>query len=341
MPLESLLQLVETLRSRIETHRTALSQSEALTRYALIDPLLRELGWDISDPSMVVPEYRSGSGRADYALLASGRPAMMVEAKKLGQNLHDTARSQGIQYCIEEGTRYFSVTDGGHWEIYETHRPVPIDQKRIVEFDLTGTSAAGICLKALALWRPSVQSGTVVAGQEPVVTRSDETGASPPPDPIVPPAVENGEWLPVPDLPPEIEAKPPPIVHDAGWVSIIHVTPKSRDRAPLAIMFPNQTSVTIDSWKSMLVGVARWLIKSNILTTSHCPIPYSNRSHKRYVVSTDAFHSDGSPFSEPEREQVGPFHIDTKHAASQIVTPTQSIITHVGQDPAQFKVRFS
>ena len=52
---------------------------------------------------MVVPEYNSGNGRADYALFISGSPAMMVEAKKLHDNLHDRARSQGVQYCIEEG----------------------------------------------------------------------------------------------------------------------------------------------------------------------------------------------------------------------------------------------
>ena len=44
MPLESLLELVQKLRKRIDTHGEALKQSEALTRYALIDPLLRELG---------------------------------------------------------------------------------------------------------------------------------------------------------------------------------------------------------------------------------------------------------------------------------------------------------
>ena len=50
MPLDSLLNLVETLKQRIVEHKAALSQSEALTRYALIDPLLRELGWDTSRP---------------------------------------------------------------------------------------------------------------------------------------------------------------------------------------------------------------------------------------------------------------------------------------------------
>ena len=67
MPLESLLTLVEKLRKRIDAHGDALRQSEALTRYVLIDPLLRELGWDTEDPVLVRPEYREAGGSADYA----------------------------------------------------------------------------------------------------------------------------------------------------------------------------------------------------------------------------------------------------------------------------------
>ena len=39
MPLESFLALVHKLRERIDAHGDKLRQSEALTRYALIDPL--------------------------------------------------------------------------------------------------------------------------------------------------------------------------------------------------------------------------------------------------------------------------------------------------------------
>lgn len=114
MPLESLLELVETLRKRIDEHGAALRQSEALTRATLIDPLLRELGWDTEDPAQVMPEYRLGRGYADYALLKDGKPLLMVEAKKLGTPLLDAA-SQGIGYCIEDGIAYFAVTDGRQW----------------------------------------------------------------------------------------------------------------------------------------------------------------------------------------------------------------------------------
>ena len=83
MLLESLLECVSEIRERIDAHGDALRKSETQTCYALIDPLLRVLGWDTKDPDLVVPEYNSGNGCADYALLNGGRPAMMVEAKSL------------------------------------------------------------------------------------------------------------------------------------------------------------------------------------------------------------------------------------------------------------------
>ena len=50
MVLESLFDLVNDLKVRIGEHGSQLRSNEMQTRYALIDPLLRELGWDTSDP---------------------------------------------------------------------------------------------------------------------------------------------------------------------------------------------------------------------------------------------------------------------------------------------------
>ena len=78
--LESLLELVGTLRERIDEHGAALRQSEALTRYALIDPLLRELGWDTEDPTLVMPEYNTGVGFSDY-ITFHGRQSPQLSSK--------------------------------------------------------------------------------------------------------------------------------------------------------------------------------------------------------------------------------------------------------------------
>ena len=161
MPLENLLTLIEKLQECIDRHGDALRQSEALTRYALIDPLLRELGWDTEDPDMVVPEYRLPNNQiADYVLYNDGEPAIVIESKKLAESLQDgKALDQGILYCARTGASYFILTDGNHWELYESGKTSPITR-----FDLTNKSAAGACLKALALWRPSVISGQIAGG---------------------------------------------------------------------------------------------------------------------------------------------------------------------------------
>ena len=307
MPLESLLELVETLRGRIDEHGGALRQSEALTRYALIDPMLRELGWDTDDPALVVPEYRSGSGSADYALLGNGSPVMMVEAKKLDTPLRDAVLSQGINYCLMEGTKHFTVTDGQRWEIYETHKPVPIDEKRIVAFDLKGQSPAEVCLKALALWRPSVESGHVAAGSDPVTGLDNDNST-----------LDDHEWQPLSGLNPQAQVG---------------------SRQPLAVRFPDNSTASTTAWNAMLVETVRWLVNGNHLHTSHCPIRFP-KSSVYYSVATSPIHPSGKEFL--SRVEVGPLYVEKsgKMSIKRFVEATQFIVEHVGQDPSQFKVRF-
>ena len=163
MLLESLLGLVEKLGGRIETHGSPLRQSEALTRSALIDPLLRELGWDTEDPDVVVPEYRSEAGSADYALFSGNNqpPVVIVEAKKLGERLDGRVALQGVNYCNLVGTPYFALTDGRTWKIYATFERAPLEDRLIAEFIIGGMNAADVSIKALALWRHNVASGSI------------------------------------------------------------------------------------------------------------------------------------------------------------------------------------
>ena len=201
MSLESLLTLVEKLRKQIDVHGQALRKNEWLTRYALIDPLLRELGWDTGDPALVIPEYNVGDGSAaDYALLSEGKPVMMVEAKSLRTPLQD-ALEQGLRYCLIKRTRYLSITDGGRWEIYyDADKTGDPGKKRLVQFDLKNGPATEVCLKALTLWELR-ESGQVATGQIPVVgpthNQPDSPESRPPTPQPTPPSLE---WRPLSEL---------------------------------------------------------------------------------------------------------------------------------------------
>ena len=122
MVLGELVGCIELLQERIRSHRDTLQENETRTRMALIDPLLRALGWDVFDPEVVTPEYKAGGGRADYALLrADGQPAATVEAKKLGETL-SSHRMQMLNYANASGIEYAGLTDGDHWELYSVFR---------------------------------------------------------------------------------------------------------------------------------------------------------------------------------------------------------------------------
>ena len=316
MILESLLELVETLKERIDEHGDQLRQSEALTRYVLVDPLLRELGWDTGNPALVIPEYQSGNGRADYALLGNEKPVMMVEAKKLGTQLSPVV-DQVVNYCWKEGTEHFSVTDGQRWEVYETLRPGGIDDKRIVEFDLRHSSLGEVCLKALALWRPSVESGSVGPGHESKIGYTEESPAS--------------------QAPPSTDSPSPP-VDEHDWQQLTQVS-ASKVQNPVELLFPDGYRTQLKNWGAAPVEVVRWLTAQKILSASDCPIMYSNPRTFRYMVHVQPIHSNGAPFTSPT--QVNGLFVERHDNRSALIDKTKAIIQFVGQDPAQFSIRFS
>ncbi|WP_376791034.1 hypothetical protein [Thermoflexus sp.] len=66
--MDQLLKTLQQLHERMDQYGERLRQNEMLTRYTLIDPLLRALGWNTEDPDQVIPEYTTEVGRPDYVL---------------------------------------------------------------------------------------------------------------------------------------------------------------------------------------------------------------------------------------------------------------------------------
>ena len=105
------------------------SRNEMATRYALIDPVLRSLGWDTEDSSMVRVHDRLKNGkRPDYTLFKNGDQVAFVEAKywwkistlkKLSNITVDKVFSQLETYRKPNNIHIGVLTDGGAWWVFD------------------------------------------------------------------------------------------------------------------------------------------------------------------------------------------------------------------------------
>ena len=209
MGLDDLVGCIEVLKERMRSYRAALEENETRTRMALIDPLLCALGWDVSDPGVVAPEYRVGGGWADYALLRpDGEPAATLEAKKLGESLV-AHRMQMLNYANMAGIKYAGLTDGNHWELYKVLEPGRLEDRQILEVSIADAPAHESVLKLLLLWRPNLTSGQPVAANTPVV--------------------ENHPLAPTPT---QVEQASTPPAAASDWVALSEYNPPPGQRSP-------------------------------------------------------------------------------------------------------------
>lgn len=301
--LDDLTALLGRLKARIEQHEALLKTNEALTRYALIDPLLRVLGWDTEDPALVVPEAQTGAGRGDYALRHQGKTVCIVEAKSLGGSLREDL-TKYTAYSIGVGARRFMVTDGRRWELYDLRPGVLVDEMRVMEMDISGTSHEA-ALKALYLWRPNL------AGSQ-----------------LVPPPVAS-------QTPPPMHSQPSP--GGRRIAALNSLSPRLRDPHPASLHFPDGTTRSLDKWSAMLVELVQWLVNQGLLSPRNCPIR-SDLAPRRYIVHTTPQHPSGKPFFAPK--QVGTFYVETGWNSPGKANCARVILDAVGQDPAQFTVAF-
>lgn len=154
--LTNIIKIINNLKIKINKYYDKLSRNEALTRYALIDPLLRALGWNLEDPEEVIPEFTIEVGVPDYALFQDDSLLIFIEAKALGK-LKDTdfvnkkLLLKSVSYAVTKGVPYLVVTDGDSWLVYDIYRRGSINEKQVVSWSIAQEDAVAIAFKALSI----------------------------------------------------------------------------------------------------------------------------------------------------------------------------------------------
>ena len=117
-------------------------QTEEATKNALVMPFIRILGYDIFDPTEVVPEFVADVGikkgeKVDYAIKKDGRIIMLFECKHCGGDLSIKHASQLFRYFSVTEARIGVLTNGVVYRFFtDLEAQNKMDDKPFLEVDM-------------------------------------------------------------------------------------------------------------------------------------------------------------------------------------------------------------
>ena len=118
-------------------------QTEEATKNALIMPFIQALGYDVFNPTEVVPEYTTDHGvkkgeKVDYAVKKDDEIILMFECKKFGATLSPGHASQLYRYFSVSAARFGVLTNGLVYMFFtDLEKPNQMDEKPFFTLDLS------------------------------------------------------------------------------------------------------------------------------------------------------------------------------------------------------------
>ena len=115
-------------------------QTEEATKNALVLPFITALGYNVFDPTEVVPEFTADIGtkkgeKVDYAVLKDGKPILLFECKWCGTDLEREHASQLYRYFSVTDGRFGVLTNGIIYRFYsDLEKENKMDEKPFFEF---------------------------------------------------------------------------------------------------------------------------------------------------------------------------------------------------------------
>jgi hypothetical protein len=117
-------------------------QTEEATKNALILPFIAALGYDVFDPTEVVPEFTCDVGtkkgeKVDYAIFRDGKPIILIECKGRSSALDVNHAGQLFRYFHVTEARFAILTNGVAYRFFtDLDAPNKMDSKPFLEIDM-------------------------------------------------------------------------------------------------------------------------------------------------------------------------------------------------------------
>ncbi|WP_204166318.1 type I restriction endonuclease [Escherichia coli] len=133
---------LNSLSAKIKQQAGVIETEEA-TKNAFVMPFINNvLGYDVFDPTEVIPEFVCDIGtkkgeKIDYAILKNSEVQILIECKKIGDPLNINHASQLFRYFHVTNARISILTNGQVYKFFtDLEVPNKMDEKPFLEIDL-------------------------------------------------------------------------------------------------------------------------------------------------------------------------------------------------------------
>lgn len=143
----SLEQALSSLAARVRELKSLIETEEA-TKTAFIIPFISTvLGYDVTDPREVIPEYTADVGvkkgeKVDFAIKSGDDFHFLIECKKVGEPLNLDHANQLVRYFNVTDTEFAILTNGEVYQFYaQLDAANRMDEKPFMTLDLNNIDA--------------------------------------------------------------------------------------------------------------------------------------------------------------------------------------------------------
>lgn len=144
-----LIDKLKELSNRIQRQRDSVSTEQA-AKTAFVLPFLQALGYDVFNPSEVIPELTADHGvkkgeKVDYAIKLDEKIIILIECKPIGAVLDAKCASQLFRYFSVTDARFSVLTDGVRYLFFsDLENPNKMDDRPFFEFNILQFSDSDI-----------------------------------------------------------------------------------------------------------------------------------------------------------------------------------------------------
>lgn len=338
--MQEILDAIKQAKQTIRAYRYALVGNQVLTRYALVDILLKAVGWDVHDPAQVFPEWDMGhtGQKADYALLdTAGRPLAVIQVTPLsGFAVPDLLKF--VAPAQESSIRFAILTDGNLWLVADTTPDLPPGEMEIMRVNLENDPENYLMLSFASLAPANLRELDLAyflnQKARSVESASSQNGPNRKSGngPLAAPVARKGSTGPLETPAPETSGAPSQAqISSAEWQPISDIV--NTITAPMMLRYPDSSMEgTQGSFQRMLAHLAEYIIRHN----KYFQAPVEDyEGKKRFLINLIPSHKDGTPFGAKVMLFNG-WYIETDYSAADSKKNAIWLIQKAGENPHHY-----